>query len=321
MFITLEETISKINEGKILHIAADESLLCRLPKGKWIGGTTPYFISDEGGILSKEVLCVNEIDYAEDFNIVTYSADDVFKIVEDSYDNGLAIIIMPFGSEVSVKYAREAPDVEELFMHPVIGWLSGSDLNDRGEMKVYNGSAGESYTDKAVVMYIKLPEGKTAMINMIKIFTDDKSEPAIRFHDNNLSAEKCTVDGEEVSFAEYIDKKGVDPRMPLVADYNGAYINTSIKGVENGVVEFYGPVFKDIEYRFAKNVEDYTGEFLSKIEAAGNHDPVFTCNCILNFVYGNLAGIKIPSYTGPVTFGEVAYQLVNQTLVYCEILG
>ena len=26
-------------------------------------------------------------------------------------------------------------------------------------------------------------------------------------------------------------------------------------------------------------------------------------------------------YTGPVTFGEIAYQLVNQTLVYCEIVG
>ena len=59
MLRTLEETVSLIEEGRILHIAADESLLCRLPKGKWIGGTTPYFISEEGGIFTKERLFVN----------------------------------------------------------------------------------------------------------------------------------------------------------------------------------------------------------------------------------------------------------------------
>ena len=43
-------------------------------------------------------------------------------------------------------------------------------------------------------------------------------------------------------------------------------------------------------------------------------------NCILNYLYCELEGRKIPPYYGPVTFGEVAYQLMNQTLVYCEIL-
>ena len=35
MLITLDETVSLIKEGKILHIAADESLLDKLPEGKW----------------------------------------------------------------------------------------------------------------------------------------------------------------------------------------------------------------------------------------------------------------------------------------------
>lgn len=321
MLITLEEAVALINEGKILHIAADDSLLKKLPKGKWIGGTTPYFMSNEGGIFTKDRLYVTEIDYAEEIRIATYGKYNIFQIVEECYDNGLTMMIMPYGSDVAAKYAKEAPEIEELLMHPTIGWISGAELGNNSDIRVYNGSTGEAYTDKAVAMYIKLPEGKMAMINLVNIFSDDKTDPVIRFFDNELSAEKCSVNGQEVNFAQYIEKKGIDTKMPLVADYNGSYINTSIKGIENGKVGFYAPVFKNIEYRFATQVGDYASEFRNRISAAEAHDPVFSCNCILNYLYGDLNGKKIPPYTGPVTFGEIAYQLINQTLVYCEILG
>ena len=55
-------------------------------------------------------------------------------------------------------------------------------------------------------------------------------------------------------------------------------------------------------------------------DAAGAGNPIFSCNCILNYLYGNLEGKTTPPYAGPVSFGEVAYQLLNQTLVYCEIV-
>ncbi|MCR5790338.1 MAG: hypothetical protein K6G83_10675 [Lachnospiraceae bacterium] len=321
MLITLEETVELIRKGRLLHIAADDTLLRQLPKGKWIGGTTPYFISEEGGIFTKDRLFVNEIDYAEEAKIAAYGKYNIFQIVEECYDNGLTMLIMPFGSEVVAKYAKEAPEVEELLLHPTIGWVAGADLENGGEIKVYNGENGESYTDKAVVMYLKLPEGKNAMVNLVNIFTDDKTDPIIRFNDNELSATKCTVNGQEVNFAEYIEKKRIDVKMPLVADYNGSYINTSIKGVENGTVGFYAPVFRNVEYRFAAHVEDYVENFQKSIAAAGAKNPVFSCNCILNYLYGDLNGKKLPPFTGPITFGEVAYQLINQTLVYCEILG
>ena len=321
MLITLEETIGLINEGKILHIAADDSLLKKLPKGKWIGGTTPYFISDEGGILTKEKLFVNEIDFAEDIKIAVYGKYNIFQVVEECYDNGLTVLIMPYGSDVATKYAKEAPDVEELLMHPTVGWITGYELNSEGEARVYDGTKGESYTDKGVAMYIKLAEGRTAMINMINIFSDDKTDPVIRFSDNELSVRRCTVNGQEVDFAEYFSRKGINGQMPLVADYNGSYINTSVKGVENGTVSFYAPVFKNIEYRFATKVDDYAGDFKKRVDEAGVRNPVLSFNCILNYLYGELEGQKITPYTGPVTFGEIAYQLMNQTLVYCEIMG
>ena len=80
MLITLEETVSLINDGKILHIAADDSLLGKLPQGKWIGGTTPYFIGDDGGVLTKDKLFVNEIDFAEDIRIASYGKYNIFQI-------------------------------------------------------------------------------------------------------------------------------------------------------------------------------------------------------------------------------------------------
>ena len=320
MIKSLDETTALIKEGKTLHIAADDSVLKKLPTGKWIGGTTPYFMTDEGGVLTKEKLFVNEIDFAEEVRITTYGKYNIFQIVEECYDNGLTMLIMPYGSDVAAKYAKEAPEVEELLMHPTLGWISGADLEAGGEIRVYDGTTGQSYTDRAVVMYIKLAEGKTAMINMVNIFSDDKTDPVIRFYDNELSTTKCTVNGQEVNFAEYITKKGIDTKMPLVADYNGSYINTSIKSVENGTVGFYAPVFRNIDYRFAVQVGDYASEFKNRIDGANPHSPVFSCNCILNYLYGDLKGKKIPPYSGPVTFGEVAYQLLNQTLVYCEII-
>ena len=89
----------------------------------------------------------------------------------------------------------------------------------------------------------------------------------------------------------------------------------------DGTVGFYAPVFRNVEYRFATHVEDYVENFQKSIAAAGAKNHVFSCNCILNYLYGDLNGKKLPSFTGPITFGEVAYQLINQTLVYCEILG
>jgi hypothetical protein len=46
---------------------------------------------------------------------------------------------------------------------------------------------------------------------------------------------------------------------------------------------------------------------------------VFSCNCVLNYLYASLDGKKTGFFTGPVTFGEIAYILMNQTIVYLSI--
>jgi hypothetical protein len=85
-------------------------------------------------------------------------------------------------------------------------------------------------------------------------------------------------------------------------------------------VNFYAPVFKGIEYRFAENIPDYVEAFHGKIDEIKNRNSGFACNCILNFLYGGLEGKNIGGFYGPITFGEVAWQLLNQTLVYLQIL-
>ena len=57
MLITLEETVKLINEGKILHIAADDQLLAQLPKGNWIGGTN-RILSAVTAVFLRRICCM-----------------------------------------------------------------------------------------------------------------------------------------------------------------------------------------------------------------------------------------------------------------------
>src|SRR2546428_5124442 len=63
---------------------------------------------------------------------------------------------------------------------------------------------------------------------------------------------------------------------------------------------------------------DYVQGFGS-VTAGPTHDVAFACNCTLNYVYGKLDGARV-GLPGPFTFGEIAYQLLNQTMVYCDVV-
>ena len=46
---------------------------------------------------------------------------------------------------------------------------------------------------------------------------------------------------------------------------------------------------------------------------------MFACNCVLNYLHGQLEGRRTGTVLGPMTFGEIAYQLLNQTMVYITV--
>jgi hypothetical protein len=318
-YTTFEEASKLIASGKLLHIAGTEALLKKLPKGKWIGGSTEYFITKDGGKVSGECLFITEFP-DNGFSIKTYSAEEVKNVAVDAFDNGFSIVIIPFDSKAHKEYAQNAAGFESIFMKNIVGWIAGLNLSASGQTPIaVNGMEAASYTDKAVVLHLKVPDGKSVAVNIVNIFAQDEATPVITFGKDGFSADKCFVNGKETVLADYIVKNGIDTKMPLVGDYMGNGINTSFKSIENGVVNFYAPVFNGINYRMAKKISNYEKDFNSKIDALKEDSAVFSCNCILNFLYGELEGKKIDTFTGPVTFGEIAYQLVNQTLVYVSV--
>jgi len=320
MYLNLEETSKLISSGKLLHIAGTEALLKKLPKGKWIGGSTEYFMSKDGGKVSGEHFSVTELSY-NDFSIKTYSVANIKDVATDAYDNGFSILVVPFDSEIHKEYAQKAAEYKDMFMKNIVGWISGLNLSKAGQTPIaVDGTEAAAHSDKAVALHLKVPDGKVVNVNIINIFNQDKATPAITFAEEGFSATKCFVDGKETALADYISKSGIDTKLPLVGDYAGYGINISFKSIgDNGVVNFYAPVFNGIQYRIAQRISNYEKEFNSKIAAIKETNVEFSCNCILNFLYGELEGKKIDTFVGPITFGEIAYQLVNQTLVYVTV--
>jgi len=319
MLKTYNEAVDLINQGKLLHISGNGDLLKKLPKGNWIGGTTEYFMTDTCGIVTNDKVYVDEFSYNE-YRVSVYDEKTISSITKDAYSNGFSIIILPFDSEVHKEYAKCASSYEDIFLKNILGWVSGVNLNVEGQTPLaINGQTSEAHSNKAVVMHVSLPEENLVNLGIINIFSENQDSPVIEFMENSFSAGKCLINGQEMIFADYIAQNNIDVKIPLIGDYSGAAINTSFKTIENGVVHFYAPVFKDIKYRFANNLASYEDEFKTRLSEFKNIQAVFSCNCILNFLYGDLEGKKMDSFFGPITFGEIAYQLVNQTLVYLVI--
>lgn len=319
MLLSYDETSKLISEGRLLHIAGTEELIKKLPKGNWIGGSTEYFMSEGGGKVANDLLFVTDLPY-DNFKISVYSENNISNVTIDAFDNGFSIVILPFDSEVHKVYAGKAPEFEGMFMKNIAGWVSGLNLGVPDQTPIaVNGRTCEAFSDKAVTVHICVPDDKFVNIGIINIFTQDKSSPTIEFTEDGFSVKTCLVDGKEVVFADYISQNNIDTKFPLVGDYSGVGVNVSFKSIENGVVHLYAPVFTGIKYKMAQTVTDYVKEFNNQLKNFKNVEAAFSCNCILNFLYGELEGKDIEVFFGPITFGEVAYQLVNQTLVYVTV--
>ena len=319
MLMKFEDAAKAISAGKLCHVAGSEALLKKLPKGKWIGGSTEYFMAQTGGQVSDDALFVTELPY-EKFSITSYDAACIKDVTADAYDFGFTILIVPFDSDAHKEYAQNAANYQDMFIKTVVGWVSGVNLAKPGQTPIaVNGASGEVFADRAVALHLEVPGDKMVGVNIVNIFDADDASPVIRFREDGFSAKTCTVDGAETDFAQYIEKNGVDTKLPLIGDYSGVKINVSFRSVEDGRVNFYAPVFADIEYRLAKSLRDYAGAFGSQIAKLDVPSAAFSCNCILNFLYGELEGKRIETFAGPITFGEIAYQLVNQTLVYVTV--
>jgi hypothetical protein len=318
-----EEVIKMIQQGKKLLLAGDEELLKKLPAGDWIGGSIPYFMTESGGMVSKDLILVNEIPhFVKEIKCMSYDIATIKNVYKDGFNNGFSVIIIPYMSETHLSFAINASDYKEFTTKPLIGWISGILLDDLSKetAKTFIGS-GKSVSDKnAVVMHISLPDDKYAEINTINIFSQGNGD-IIEFPESGFHVKDAYINGKLQNFTDYVINKKLDIRLPLVADYSGMMINISFQNInkETKIVDFYAPVFKGFPYKQAAPINNYIKQFSELITDNSNSETVFSCNCILNYLYSELEGKKTGSFTGPITFGEIAYQLINQTMVNIEI--
>lgn len=316
------EAAAKIGQGMTLSIAGDETALARLPRGNWIGGTIPYFMAATGGCMTRDQVFVTEIPvFGGKPRMRLCDVDALPMICHNAPDNGFTLLVIPAFSEVHERFARDAPSYEDMYMKPLAGWIAGVHLDDLGKRtpKVVLGETGEMSDHRAVVLDVPLPADKLAHIDIVNLFTQGGGD-SITFPEGGFSAGTCLVNGKPTLFADYLVANQIDTRLPLVADYCGALINVSFKAVspEEKRVDFYAPVFPGQVYKVAAPVPDYVGAFQAALPS-GLPGMVFSCNCILNYLYSELEGKKTAGVTGPVTFGEIGYQLLNQTLVYLVV--
>ncbi|WP_207308696.1 DUF6976 family protein [Marinobacter caseinilyticus] len=303
--------------GLNLAIGGAQSLLLSLPKGRWIGGTTPYFMASEGGVCSQDKVFVQCLGDGP-ANVINYDSDRLAQVLEDAPEEGYSIIILPAGSHILEEYARHAPNLPDMYIKPIAGWVAGVHVSDIGkaDAAVVDGTTGSLFHDRAVVLHVPLADNETVTVHTVNVF-EAGDGPGVQFPETGFSAGACLIDGEPGNLAQAMRNLRIDHRLPLVADYCGALLNVSIQAVDEATetVSFFAPIFEDVTYHFAKPMSNYPEQFIAAMgEEKGT--VLFGCNCILNYLYSELEGRKTAGLTGPITFGEVAYQLLNQTAVY-----
>ena len=318
MLKSISEVNQKIAEGNALLLAGSEEALSQVARGDWIGGTIPYFMDKDGGVCSESQIFVTELPECASLSRVReYSLESLPQICSDAPENGVTYLILPAGSAVHAAYAADAPEYEGFLTKPVVGWVSGVHLSKLGKQspKVFDGRTGKSCDQAGMAMHVSLPADKLAVLDIVNLFRPGKGD-TISFPSTGFVAGDCEVNGKPCNFAEYVTRTRQDTKIPLTASYNGSIINSSVQEVDAdaGVVKLYAPIFRGVEYRFGAPVADYLGALKS---AVGNEQepPAFSCNCILNYLYAGLEGNRTGSIVGPITFGEIAYQLLNQTIV------
>ncbi|MDR0814573.1 MAG: hypothetical protein LBN37_02350 [Bacteroidales bacterium] len=316
--ITPEEASAMILRGDRLLLAGDIALLSQLPKGNWIGGTTPFFILyPEHQVTSYEKLFVTKLpDYVLKTTIQEYDETNIKEIYNDAekLGNVFTLLIMPYGSQVSKDFASNATYYENFACRPLSGWLTGRPLDSIMTEPSYavSGVEAKAYTDKAFAMHIELPDTKYAELHIFNPFRQGKGDE-ISFEANGDILTDAIINGKKRNFAEYLREIGYDPKLPFVADYSGAMINVTCCGITDKEVIVSPPVFQNIEYRIAE-IDDNISEPTLLSDTI-----LYSITCIGNFIQPDICAQYLRKMHGPVVYGEVAYQLLGQTTVYITV--
>jgi hypothetical protein len=321
MLHTIADVQQMIAQGRTLILAAHASTLAQLPAGDWIGGSASYFMGPQGGLHSESLIDVTGLPPGARLAAIReYPAERLAELYRDAPANGFTFLLAPSGSPFLAAFASNAANCQGFLLKPVVGWVTGVSLAELGKAAatVVDGRTRASSSSHAIAMHVDLPEDRFADLDIVNIFAPGNGD-AISFPVAGFTASSCCVGAQPANLAEYMVERRIDPRLPLIADYHGSRINVSVQSVDaaTGEVHLYAPVFPGLEYRFAQPVADYSQAFAAAMPTG---DPAhFSCNCIVNYVQGEMEGKSSGGIVGPVTFGEIAHLLLNQTLVQLKI--
>ena len=313
---TVEEVSAMIQDGKKLLLAGDAKLLSQLPKGDWIGGSTPLFLLHQANrVTSYDKIFVNQLpDFITKTIIKEYDETNIHDIFNDGLQNGFTVLIMPFVKPVTSEYAMNAANFENFATYPVCGWVSGQPLDKILTEKAYtaSGVTPSISPEKGVAMHISLPENKYAEINIFNPYEQGDGD-VITFDHSGQVAKDVYINGIKRNFADYFHEKKYDGNyLPLVANYSGAMLNISCIPAGDRM-QLSAPVFEHIEYRFAKINPQITEPNLNSDKI------IISFTCVHNFMQPAYCEKYLKKMDGTVVFGEIAYQFVNQTTVYVTI--
>jgi len=320
---TVTEVCELISENKKLVITADESLLDKLPSGDWIGGTIPYFMTEEGGLFTKELLYVQDFtEIGTAFKFSKYNEKDIKNITQSGFENEFSVLILPMDCATHISFSLNSLRYNDIFKNPIVGYIAGMELALIGKInpKVYFGPENQKFENAGVVLHIELPKDKVARTEIINPNTIDEKSPVFQFPTTSFTQSDCLIDGKAGNLAEYLTNNNLNQlSIPLISDCNGALINRDIKVIdkEKGIVSFFAPLYSDEKYRLAKKIDNYYQVFQEKINV-DNKKTAYSCLCVSYYNLANLETKKL-NINGPFTFGEIAYQILNQTAVYLLI--
>lgn len=307
-----------IEAGRPLILAGAEQDLACLPPGLWIGGTVAGFLAPGG---PRPV--AGEIFYADLSNIALrvevrqFGARQLRGLTAHYPPNGFAVLLLPGRSRLLETVATKMLDWDGLYNAPLCGWVSGVALEELGhkQPKIFCGG-GTPRQDKAAVMYVTLPEGLFAELNIVAPFTQGEG-PELRFPSGGYGGSGTgLLEGQRVNLARMIANGELDPALPLISDRDGALLTNAITAsdTEAGTLCFLNPIDPALSYRFAEPIDDFPAAFAKAAQGVDLPGALLCSICIANLPRLD-ASIRplLPAFA-PITFGQIGYTVLTQTI-------
>lgn len=319
-----QEVIDFIEAGRVMMLSGSEQALAGLPKGKWIAGTSPYFMDGVGKCNEEKIFVDDFTLIAKNSKVATYDKNTIQNIAKNGFKNGFVLVTMPIETDVYYTFSDNSLEYEGMFDNPVVGYVACMRMDQYGKVKskTASGIDGQLSEELASVLYVELPDHLAARTEIMNFDTIDEETPTIVFPKTSFVQSDCLIDGKPGNISDYFEHT-VKPKLggytQLITSQNGALINRDPKVVncETGETSFYSSIYAGDEYHLVKNGADYFAMFNDTLKA--KKADIATCiSCVSYFFGGNFTDRSIVK-NGVYAFGEIAYQILNKTIVTLEI--